>query len=122
MDLRQWLINQIAWSRKTFGPGQRVEGICKHIEKELKEIRKAPNDESERIDVAILAFDSAWRSIGYGPGGEHLSDKIIADTVVRALMSKSVENMFVRKWPEPGPEDKPSEHIRDIDGVNRPVE
>ena len=36
-----------AWSLATFGPGERVTGVTRHIEKEIEEIRKQPNDVME---------------------------------------------------------------------------
>jgi hypothetical protein len=67
----------IAWSLTTFGAGDNTEGLCKHIEKELNEIRANPKDVIEWIDVIILAFDGCWR-LGYSPQEiiERMNDKI----------------------------------------------
>lgn len=61
-DFRAHIQRQRAFSQKTFGPGQRVKGLCSHIRKELREIEKAPTDLEEWIDVIILALDGAWRA------------------------------------------------------------
>lgn len=57
---------QQEWSRKTFGPGARTQGLIEHIRKELLEIETDPTDISEWVDVIILALDGAWRS-GHTP-------------------------------------------------------
>lgn len=116
MDLVQFLRHQIAWSVNRFGHGRRTEGICKHIEKELAEVRANPADIKEWIDIAILALDGAWRCVWYT--GESLNryglvnQESLAKYTVTALEDKSRENWFERKWPEPGQESEPVEHIR----------
>jgi len=99
LGLREYLDRQKAWSEPTFGTGLRTGGLTKHIEKELAEIRKAPTDVLEWIDVIILALDGAWRC------------SASTQDVVDALAKKQDVNL-ARKWPPPGPEDVPNEHIR----------
>lgn len=99
-DLVEHLKKQKEWSENTFGPGERTEGVIDHIHKELDEILNDPKDLEEWIDVAILAFDGAWRA-GYDPV-----------QIVCALINKQNKNEN-RKWPdwrtaEPG---KAIEHI-----------
>lgn len=101
MNLLVHLQQQREWSERTFGPGDRTEGILDHIRKELKEVEAAPGDLSEWIDVVILAFDGAWRS-GHEPA-----------EIVAALAAKQAKNE-ARAWPDwraadPG---KAIEHIR----------
>lgn len=65
VSLTQILAVQIPWSRKTFGEGNRQIGVIRHIESELQEIQSATDPEDvliEWIDVALLAFDGAWRA------------------------------------------------------------
>jgi len=100
-DLITHLWRQRNWSERTFGPGERTEGVCDHIEKELREIRESRGDIEEWIDVAILAFDGAWRC-GATP-----------EQIASLLAYKQSKNER-RKWPdwrtvEPG---KAIEHIR----------
>lgn len=111
MDLTQWLETQIAWSRKTFGTEPRLEGILKHIEKEIVEVRKDPTDAKEWIDIAILALDGAWRA-KQAHYVSQIEAKVIATLVTETLQAKSLENMFVRSWPPPGAADQPVEHVR----------
>lgn len=68
------LQRQIEWSRETFGPGDRTQGVLDHIRKELKEIEEDPESD-EWVDVIILALDGAWRS-GWQP--QHIIDALIA--------------------------------------------
>lgn len=98
MDLHQWLQSHIAWSLDTFGDGARTEGLYKHIEKELAEIRAEPNEIMEWIDVAILALDGAWRA-GYS-----------AREICLALERKQQINM-ARTWVKI-PQDTPTEHVK----------
>jgi hypothetical protein len=76
-----------AWSKTTFGPTARTEGIIDHITKELQEIRESPFDLEEWIDVAILAFDGAWRA-GYSP-----------EEILTLFHHKLGKNMR-RQWPD----------------------
>lgn len=98
-SLTAYLERQWHWSAKTFGIGRRSEGICKHIEKELAEIRANPDDLDEWIDVIILAMDGYWRH-----GGKPLD-------LLPRLQAKQRVN-FARTWPEPQPEDQATEHVR----------
>lgn len=95
------LERQRAWSRATFGPGERTVGVIDHIRKELNEILEHPEDITEWADLLILAFDGAWR-VGFEP----------AD-IISAVKEKQAVNEL-REWPdwrtaEPG---KAIEHIR----------
>lgn len=101
-DFIRIITRQKEFSEKTFGPGKRDDGIIDHIKKELIEIKKAPGDLEEWIDVIILALDGAWRN-GFMPG-----------EIVRCLNHKQAKNES-RTWPdwrtaEPG---KAIEHVRD---------
>jgi hypothetical protein len=100
-DLVAHLRRQIAFSEKAFGPGDRTDGVLDHIRKELVEIETCPGDVTEWIDVALLAFDGAWRS-GYTP-----------EQIAAALEAKQSKNER-RNWPDwrsaaPG---KAIEHVR----------
>jgi hypothetical protein len=97
--LLAFLRRQREWSLKTFGDTPRTKGVTAHIRKELLEIEAKPHDLMEWIDVAILAFDGAWRA-GYTP-----------EQIVEALEQKQAEN-FKRQYPFPKSDDEPSEHVR----------
>jgi hypothetical protein len=66
-NLVHHLVRQRLFSFKTFGPGDRAQGIVSHIRKELLEIEFDPKDLNEWIDVVLLAFDGALRA-GHEPG------------------------------------------------------
>lgn len=96
------LERQRQWSKATFGPGDRLDGVIEHIKKELAEVKANPSDVIEWADVLILAFDGAWRS-GHEP-----------QDVIDAIKAKQARNER-RTWPDwrtadPG---KAIEHIRD---------
>lgn len=99
---------QREWSEKTFGPGLRTEGNCKHIEKELAEIRDDPLDVEEWIDVAMLAFDGAWRVLeesGVDP-------ILIGSEIEKAYLAKLKKNI-ARKWAVSGSQDEPNLHVKE---------
>lgn len=104
-DLVAWLRQKNEWSLKTFGPGQRTEGVVKHIESELQEIRADPTDVVEYMDVVLLAFDGAFRA-GHSP-----------EAVVAALVAKQKKNEG-RTWPKPGTQDPdgPTQHLAEDEG------
>lgn len=98
------LEDQREFSRTTYGPGSRVDGVIDHIRKELTEIEAHPDDLFEWADLLILAFDGAWRA-GYEP-----------NDILRAYHAKMQINKD-RTWPdwrtaEPG---KAIEHDRSRD-------
>ena len=91
-----------AFSERTFGPGERTEGIVDHIIEELAEVLADPTDLTEWIDVVILALDGAWRA-GYS-----------AEQICAALEAKQTKNEG-RTWPDwrtaaPG---KAIKHVRE---------
>jgi hypothetical protein len=95
------LQRQREFSTRTFGPGNRTDGVLDHITKELDEIRADPCDLSEWVDVIILAFDGAWRA-GWEP-----------QQIIDAIVAKQERNEQ-RTWPDwrtadPG---KAIEHVR----------
>lgn len=100
-DFITFIVIQREWSNRTFGPGLRTEGICKHIELELEEIRAEPLS-LEWLDVVILALDGAWRA-GYSP-----------HDIAQALLRKQDKNIHERKWGPVPAEDEVSEHIKDV--------
>jgi len=100
-DFVRYVAQHMAWSLQTFGGGRRTVGLTKHIAKELDEIRQAPTDLTEWVDVIILAIDGAWRA-GY-----------CAQEIADALWAKQEKNM-ARQWPANVSEDEPTEHIRGI--------
>lgn len=95
------LARQRAFSERTFGPGRRTHGVIDHIRKELLEIEADPIDLGEWVDVAILAFDGAWRA-GHEP-----------QEIVDAIVAKQARNE-ARTWPDwrTADPDKAIEHHR----------
>ncbi len=100
-DLIVHLHRQREFSRQTFGPGERIDGVLDHIRKELCEIEADPTDVEEWIDVVLLAFDGAWRS-GHSP-----------EQIATCLAAKQVKNE-ARNWPDWRTADptKGIEHVR----------
>jgi len=106
-DLVSHLHRQAAFSERTFGPGERTEGVVDHIRKELVEVLDDAGAGlptlAEWVDVIILAFDGAWRS-GATP-----------EQIVAAIVAKQTKNEG-RRWPDwrtaaPG---KAIEHVREV--------
>lgn len=96
-DLATHLSRQIAFSRGTFGPDERQEGVLQHIEQEIEEVRKSDGTPSEWVDLVILSFDGLWRSISarypdwYGPK--------VARAAARMIWFKQSKNEW-RIWPD----------------------
>ena len=86
-DLVAHLHRQMAFSARTFGPGNRVQGVCDHIRKELIEVEAEGGPLSEWVDVIILGMDGAWRS-GATP-----------EQIAAAIVAKQTKNEG-RKWPD----------------------
>lgn len=86
-DLVAHLHRQMAFSARTFGPGNRVQGVCDHIRKELIEVEAEGGPLSEWVDVIILGLDGAWRS-GATP-----------EQIAAAIVAKQTKNES-RKWPD----------------------
>lgn len=88
MDLVVHLYRQRAFSERTFGPGDRTEGVLDHLRKELREIEAvAGTDLEEWVDVVLLALDGAWRS-GHTP-----------EQIAAAIEAKQTTNE-ARTWPD----------------------
>lgn len=89
------------WSFRTFGPAGRhdTERLCRHIEKELQEIRMNPGDCEEWADVIILAIDGALRT-GHFP--------IVIANTLQWKQKKNIE----RTWLVPSDPMAPIEHHR----------
>lgn len=101
-DFCGFIRRQHEFSQCTFGPGERVDGIIKHIEKELADAKAKPNDISEWCDIIILAIDGALRQ------------NYSAPEIAKALANKLTKNES-RNWPNwrSVPESEPIEHVRD---------
>ena len=115
---------QREWSFRTFGPGERLEGVLSHLFKELEEIGGhdtmmnivglwltkngshqdgSPKAADEWADLIILAIDGAMRQ-GIEPGD-----------LLQAYHSKMQVNMHERKWPDwrEFGQDEAIEHVRE---------
>lgn len=94
----------IAFSQQAFGPHERTQGLLDHARKELIEIEEDPHDVGEWVDLALLAFDGAWRH-GATPA------QFIA--AVHAKLAKNEK----RTWPDwrTAPEGKAIEHDRTLE-------
>ena len=97
--LHELFIDQIQFSRRTFGEGKRTGANTSHIAKELQEIRANPADTSEWVDVILLALDGYWRH-----GGD--------PTAIMTALRAKLDTNKARKWPTPISEDIPVEHVR----------
>ena len=62
-DFEGFLARQFAFSRATFGPGERHKWVIEHIRKELEEVEKSHGESSEWVDVCLLALDGLMRRI-----------------------------------------------------------
>ena len=110
-DLEAHLMRQRRFSLATYGPGARVNGVCDHIRKELREVQDdfaaGVPTLPEWVDVIILAFDGAYRS-GASPR-----------QIIEAIEAKQTKNEG-RRWPDwrTADPEKAIEHDRSADVAN----
>jgi hypothetical protein len=102
MSFLKYIKDQYEWSLKTFGPGKRTDSIIAHIKKELKEVKEAPNDPNEWLDIASMAIDGACRA-GYSPWQ------------IMARLDEKLGMNIQREWPDwrTLKDGEPSEHIKE---------
>lgn len=98
-----YIAEHIDFSLEALGPGERRDGLLRHLESELQEIRDASDDEvlGEWVDVIILGIDGAQRT------GANASQ------IAAALVAKLKRNK-ARTWPDwrNVPDGQPIEHVR----------
>lgn len=119
LDLQQHLIRQMVFSKATFGPGARTEGVLDHIRKELVEVRNSigtVKHVEEWCDLVILSLDGLTRAI-WSNGDYALTADDAATYAVEAIVRKQRKNER-RDWPDwrTAPEDKAIEHVRGVAG------
>lgn len=65
-DHVNFLARQTAFSRATFGPGERSKGVLDHIEQEIEEIREceSPRERAQEwVDMVLLSQDGLLRAM-----------------------------------------------------------
>ena len=129
-DLIAHLTRQGAFGRATFGPGPRTEGVLKHIESEIEEVRRAAaeNDLDELVkewtDIAILGLDGLIRAVRareeafnaqrmLSLARPYITHDEVARMAVDNIVGKQAKNEM-RDWPDwrGKSEDQPIEHDR----------
>ena len=112
MDLKQHLIRQMAFSHATYGPGERTQGVCDHIRKELVEVLEGGGEAAEWVDVVILALDGLTRRLAYATG-ERADPKMVAEIACNMIEGKQTRNE-ARQWPDwrTQSQDRAIEHVR----------
>ena len=110
-DLEAHLTRQMVFSRATFGPGERREGVTDHILKELDEVATSDGAAAEWVDVVILALDGLTRRLW--ANAPACSADEVAATACRMIRGKQSRNER-RDWPDWRAADptKAIEHIR----------
>ncbi len=112
MDLVKHLTRQMAFSKATFGPGARTEGVIDHITKELEEVRESGGSAAEWVDIVILGLDGLTRQLWSAGDYCNRADDI-AVTAARMIEGKQARNEL-RDWPDWRTADpnKAIEHVR----------
>lgn len=129
-DLIAHLTRQGAFSRATFGPGPRTEGVLKHIESEIEEVRRAAAEGDldelvkEWTDIAILGLDGLIRAVRaheeafnaqrmLSLARPYITHDEVARIAVDNIVGKQAKNEM-RDWPDwrGKSEDHPIEHDR----------
>lgn len=131
-DFEAHLTRQIAWSRATFGPSTRTEGVLDHITKEIAEVRAAdpepkyghdPSPRAEEwVDIVILALDGLTRQLLEDMRMEGATAGDAAEVAVDLIVHKQSKNEM-RDWPDwrTMSEDKAIEHVRTPDAAPEPM-
>lgn len=118
MDLQQHLIRQMVFSKATYGPGTRTNGVLDHIKKEVEEVRESGGSADEWVDLVILALDGLTRQLSFCNGGDHRTARSseIAQTACNMIVGKQDRNEN-RTWPDwrTMSADKAIEHDRSKD-------
>lgn len=113
-DFVQHLHRQAVFSKTTFGPGARTEGVLDHISKEIEEVKTARAG-GERIyewtDIVILALDGLLRDIANTYPEDNY--ETVAQIAMEFIRNKQVTNEM-RDWPDWRKSDpnKAIEHVR----------
>ncbi|AUQ62350.1 dATP/dGTP pyrophosphohydrolase domain-containing protein [Phaeobacter inhibens] len=118
-NLEQHLTRQMAFSRATYGPGERRKGVCDHIRKEIeKEILKDGVDAAEAatefVDLVLLSLDGLWRALE-ASGVEWERIPFVATQMIAAKQGRNEQ----RVWPDwrTMSADKAIEHDRTVPEV-----
>lgn len=103
-NLKDFWIEQAAWSEKTFGPTSERGplGPLKHLAKEVQEVIKDPSDLMEFVDCLFLVLD-ATRRAGF------TYDQLVEGAFKKLDINKA------RVWKTTGNPDEPIEHDRSKD-------
>lgn len=108
------LKRQIAFSRGTFGPGERREMVIDHIRKELVEVERSAGSPREWVDVVILALDGLTRAVRTELESTYSTNmtNAVANEAVALIVEKQSRNEE-RDWPDwrKAPKGKAIEHI-----------
>ena len=129
-DLIAHLTRQGAFGRASFGPGPRTEGVLKHIESEIEEVRRAAEEGDldelvkEWTDIAILGLDGLIRAVRareeafnaqrmLSLARPYITHDEVARIAVDNIVAKQAKNEM-RDWPDwrGKSEDQPIEHDR----------
>ena len=129
-DLIAHLTRQGAFGRATFDPGPRTEGVLKHIESEIEEVRRAAEEGDldelvkEWTDIAILGLDGLIRAVRareeafnaqrmLSLARPYITHDEVARIAVTSIVIKQAKNEM-RDWPDwrGKSEDQPIEHDR----------
>lgn len=96
-DLEAHLTRQMVFSRATFGPGERTDGVLDHLCEEIEEVRQSGGESSEWVDLVILSLDGLTRRLW--SCAPHQSADEIAAAACRVIRGKQAKNER-RDWPD----------------------
>ena len=98
--IAQHIRRQAAFSRATFGPGERRKGICDHMQKEIRdeilpEHVTADEAAHEFVDTALLSLDGLWRALE-ASGVEWDRIPFVAAQMIKSKQRRNEQ----RDWPD----------------------
>ena len=110
MNLTEHLRRQMAFSKGTYGPGDRRQGVIDHIRKETVEVLE-DGDPREWVDLVILSLDGLWRSLAFEDQERYIEEfkigkKIFMNDwgnipeIATALVVEKQKKNEQRDWPD----------------------
>jgi hypothetical protein len=101
MDLKQHLMRQMAFSKATYGPGARTNGVLDHIKKEVEEVRESGGDSAEWVDLVILSLDGLTRQLSFcNDQTKRVSTSAGIATIACNMIVEKQDRNENRSWPD----------------------
>jgi K+-transporting ATPase c subunit len=97
-------MRQMAFSKATYGPGARTNGVLDHIKKEVEEVRENGGSAEEWVDLVILSLDGLTRQLSFCNEKTDQTKRVstsadISEAACNMIVEKQDRNEN-RSWPD----------------------